>query len=183
MLIEDEHHCSVLTPNGLRTGRAIRYFASRQKPERDDLWSVWVTCSHASKASYRQVTDKTCTLNRAKSSPASRKQQVPCQNMDPCCVLPTWWLLRGGCTRSLSEHGRETPLRQWYFVLRRGRVGRCQVCKTQHKAKHLLNTLLGKAETNPAAQKRPFSVPKLQKGTVTGRNPDVPYKTQIQSRI
>ena len=47
------------------------------------------------------------------------------------CVLPTWWLLRGGCTRSHSEHGRETPQRQWYSVLRRGRVGRCQVCKTQ----------------------------------------------------
>ena len=48
-----------------------------------------------------------------------------------CCLLLTWWLLRGGCTRSLSEHGRETPLRQWYFVSRRGRVGRCQVYKMQ----------------------------------------------------
>ena len=47
------------------------------------------------------------------------------------CASLTWWLLRGGCTRSHSEHGRETPLRQWYFVSRRGRVGRCQVCKTQ----------------------------------------------------
>ncbi len=42
---------------------------------------------------------------------------------------PTWWLWRGGCTRSHSELGRETPQRRWYFVLRRGRVGRCQVCK------------------------------------------------------
>jgi hypothetical protein len=41
----------------------------------------------------------------------------------------TWWLWRGGCTRSHSELGRETPLRRWYFVLRRGRVGRCQVCR------------------------------------------------------
>ena len=47
------------------------------------------------------------------------------------CASLTWWSLRGGCTRSLSEHGRETPLRQWYFVSRRGRVGRCQVCKSQ----------------------------------------------------
>src|SRR5215217_5308966 len=47
------------------------------------------------------------------------------------CPLPTWWLLRGGRTRSHSEHGRETPQRRWYFVLRRGRVGRCQVCKRQ----------------------------------------------------
>ena len=53
-----------------------------------------------------------------------------------CCVLPTWCLSRGGCTRSHSEHGRETPQRQWYFVSRRGRVGRCQVCKTQHKSFH-----------------------------------------------
>ena len=49
-----------------------------------------------------------------------------------CCALPTWWSWRGGCTRSHSEHGRETPQRRWYFVLRRGRVGRCQVCKAQH---------------------------------------------------
>jgi hypothetical protein len=27
------------------------------------------------------------------------------------CSLPTWWLWRGGCTRSHSEHGRETPQR------------------------------------------------------------------------
>ena len=47
------------------------------------------------------------------------------------CALLTWWLLRGGCTRSHFELGRETPLRQWYFVLRHGRVGRCQVCKSQ----------------------------------------------------
>lgn len=58
-----------------------------------------------------------------RSKPSFSKQQS--------CALPTWWLWRGGCTRSLSEHGRETPLRPWYFVLRRGRVGRCQVCKTQ----------------------------------------------------
>ena len=34
-------------------------------------------------------------------------------------------------TRSHSEHGREMPQRQWYFVLRHGRVGRCQVCQMQ----------------------------------------------------
>ena len=59
------------------------------------------------------------------------------QLMCKCCALPTWWSWRGGCTRSHSEHGRETPQRRWYFVLRRGRVGRCQVCKTQH-IDHLL---------------------------------------------
>ena len=57
------------------------------------------------------------------------------------CALPTWWFWRGGCTRSHSEHGRETPQRRWYFVLRRGRVGRCQVCKAQENPEnkdHLL---------------------------------------------
>ena len=53
--------------------------------------------------------------------------------MCTCCALPTWWSWRGGCTRSHSEHGRETPQRRWYFVSRRGRVGRCQVCKSQHQ--------------------------------------------------
>ena len=42
----------------------------------------------------------------------------------------TWWLWRGTRTRSHPELGRENPLRQWYCVLRRGRVGRCQVLKT-----------------------------------------------------
>ena len=55
------------------------------------------------------------------------------------CVLPTWWLWRSGCTRSHSELGRETLQRQWYFILRCGRVGRCQVCKA-HKSKHLLKS-------------------------------------------
>ena len=59
----------------------------------------------------------------------------PCTAWTTSCALPTWWLWRGGCTRSLSEHGRETPLRPWYFVSRRGRVGRCQVCKAQLKSK------------------------------------------------
>ena len=56
-----------------------------------------------------------------------------------CCALPTWWLWRGGCTRSHSEHGRETPLRRWYFVSRHGRVGRRQVCQAQQT--NLLSTI------------------------------------------
>ena len=47
------------------------------------------------------------------------------------CASPTWWSWRGGRTRSHPEHGRETPQRRWYFVSRRGRVGRRQVRKTQ----------------------------------------------------
>lgn len=112
---------SVLTAKGLRTGRATR---------RDDLWSVWLPRSSLSKGAKQTGHRKTCKLNVA-LPPSFSKQQFPCENMVIRCVLPTWWLLRGGCTRSHSEHGRETPQRQWYSVLRRGRVGRCQVCKTQ----------------------------------------------------
>jgi hypothetical protein len=43
--------------------------------------------------------------------------------------LPAWWLLQGDQTRSHPELGRQTPQRQWYFVSRRGRVGRRQACK------------------------------------------------------
>jgi hypothetical protein len=59
----------------------------------------------------------------------SRDQKLEVINTAP----PTWWLWRGGCTRSHSELGRETPQRRWYFVLRRGRVGRCQVCRAVWK--------------------------------------------------
>jgi hypothetical protein len=65
------------------------------------------------------------------SLPPASQSTCTCRHVQ-CCALPTWWSWRGGCTRSHSEHGRETPLRRWYFVLRRGRVGRCQVCKAQH---------------------------------------------------
>ena len=47
------------------------------------------------------------------------------------CASPAWWPQRGAPTRSHPELGRETPQRQWYCILRCGRVGRCQACKTQ----------------------------------------------------
>ena len=47
------------------------------------------------------------------------------------CPSPAWWLWRGVHTRSHLELGRKSPQRQWYFVSRRGRVGRCQACKGQ----------------------------------------------------
>jgi hypothetical protein len=74
------------------------------------------------------------SMSHDRSTERSRRVQneaPPRQLLNRCASL-TWWLWRGGRTRSLSEHGRETPLRPWYFVLRRGRVGRCQVCETQH---------------------------------------------------
>ena len=42
-----------------------------------------------------------------------------------------WWLLRGENTRFHSELGRENPQRRWYFILRCGRVSRCQALKAQ----------------------------------------------------
>ncbi len=47
------------------------------------------------------------------------------------CVPPAWWLLQGVQTRSHPELGRQPPSRQWYYVSRPGRVGRCQASKTQ----------------------------------------------------
>ena len=100
-------------PMALRTARATK---------RDGLWPVWVPQAPAAGRD-----PKTCSKKR--------KQANACQLLKTIsCALPTWWLWRGGCTRSHSEHGRETPLRPWYFVSRRGRVGRCQVCKSQLKS-------------------------------------------------
>src|SRR6266481_9796433 len=47
---------------------------------------------------------------------------------------PLRWLgghSEGQHTRSHPELGRENPQRQWYCVLRRGRVGRCQAFKAE----------------------------------------------------
>ena len=71
-----------------------------------------------------------CSKLKGISLPPASQSTCTCRHVQ-CCALPTWWSWRGGCTRSHSEHGRETPQRRWYFVLRRGRVGRCQVCKAQ----------------------------------------------------
>ena len=68
------------------------------------------------------------------SVPERRHGKSTKSSFSKTCASPTWWLQRGGCTRSHSEHGRETPQRRWYFVSRRGRVGRCQVCKTHVNA-------------------------------------------------
>ena len=57
----------------------------------------------------------------------------------PSYVCMTWWLLRGGNTRSHSELGREDPQRRWYCVLRRGRVGRCQVLQAHEGSYYLIS--------------------------------------------
>ena len=82
------------------------------------------------------------------------------------CLLPTWWFWRGGCTRSHSEHGRETPQRRWYFVSRRGRVGRCQVCQ-MHECKNLLDTKTRRIRRLKGPRKRPKS---FQNNTNPGKS-------------
>src|ERR1700691_5609250 len=47
------------------------------------------------------------------------------------CPSPAWWLLLSDKTRSHPELGRQTLQRQWYYVSRPGRVGRCQACEGQ----------------------------------------------------
>src|SRR5690349_6912922 len=110
------------------------------------------------------------TSEKDKRAVPQRSDICTCTRRCKSCTLPTWWFWRGGCTRSHSEHGRETPQRRWYFVLRRGRVGRCQVCKTQDKTTgNLLDTKLGQAETQGpptsglfAAIKSEWTVPSLR---------------------
>ena len=89
---------------------------------------------------YRPVWEVPCRLGETRKTrektrhPISNKWRPwPPQLLEiELCALPTWWFWRGGCTRSHSEHGRETPQRRWYFDLSHGRVGRCQVCKSQN---------------------------------------------------
>ena len=87
------------------------------------------------KAEERQGATRTCGAY-CPTSLFPYSPQTPASHHS--CLLPTWWFWRGGCTRSHSEHGRETPQRRWYFVSRRGRVGRCQVCKTHECFSNLL---------------------------------------------
>jgi hypothetical protein len=127
----------VLTRVALRTARATR---------RDALCACGLTAG---------ATDRRRVQNEAIASPASQNRFEPAAQAQSC-ALPTWWFWRGGRTRSHSEHGRETPQRRWYFVLRRGRVGRCQVCKTQDKQTEHLLSQAGPADTDRPPNKRPF---------------------------
>src|SRR5579872_7275998 len=74
---------------------------------------------------------------RFKTSTSSRRVADPSDKADAqlcllhSCLLSAWWLRRSDKTRSHPELGRQTLLRQWYYVSRHGRVGRCQACKGQ----------------------------------------------------
>ena len=91
--------------------------------------------------------------NKPTCSKLKTNEAIASTSFSKCCASLTWWLSRGGCTRSHSEHGRETPQRQWYSVSRRGRVGRCQVCKTQH---HIFSSSYGPKPTSKGSLKRPL---------------------------
>ncbi len=88
--------------------------------------------------------------------PSGESERATRQNFILTSLL-TWWLWRGGCTRSHSELGRETPQRQWYFVLRRGRVGRCQVCRAV--SLNIRNNFIRRALPNRAARSPRYNRP------------------------
>ena len=58
---------------------------------------------------------------------------------------PAWWLLRSDKTRSHPELGRQTLKRPWYYVSRRGRVGRRQARQERALIHHetWYNTIAG----------------------------------------
>gem|GEM_PF-3933838 len=163
----------------LRTGRAIR---------RD---------GHLALRSSRSVSvtkTKDVFKDKGTSLPPASQSTCPCRH-GQCCALPTWWSWRGGCTRSHSEHGRETPQRRWYFVSRRGRVGRCQVCKAQLISSHLQPQNTGplsaalfafRHETIPSWPVAGWSSPVARQAhnlKVAGSNPAPATKFQITKLI
>src|SRR5690242_21909091 len=60
-------------------------------------------------------------------------------------------------TRSHPELGRENPQRQWYCVLRRGRVGRRQVFPEQIKPNTARNAFLSTVSKPAASGLKPAS--------------------------
>ena len=81
------------------------------------------------------------------------KRPVQHSLRNPICPSPAWWLLQGGQTRSHPELGRQTPSRQWYYVSRPGRVGRCQACQGQIECLFTTNKTKGRSRHKTA---RPF---------------------------
>ena len=78
-----------------------------------------------------------------------KQKDTSLNNKTDYCLFrfsPAWWPLRGAYTRSHLELGRQIPQRQWYYVLRPGRVGRCQACKNR--------TLMTDTERKTARKRR-----------------------------
>ena len=67
----------------------------------------------------------------------------------------------GTNTRSHPELGRENPQRQWYCVLRRGRVGRRQVFSTQNQNNTARTKRIPSRKTDARGQASGIRVPLL----------------------
>ena len=92
----------------------------------------------------------------------------------------TWWSWRGARTRSHSELGRENPPRQWYCVLRRGRVGRRQVIYEQGKtSKNSLTSTMQNNHTHGAGWSSPVAR-QAHNLKVAGSNPAPATKSTTQ---
>ena len=119
--------------------------------------NICFSCPHGRSARLRRAGLRTGRgisrdgqVGLAGKSPKANVDHNGTKTASHTCVSPTWWLWRSGCTRSHSELGRETLQRQWYFVSRRGRVGRCQVCQTHVKSLYSCLTepcLIGSADS------------------------------------
>ena len=116
-------HCRERTQTSRhrRSKRCARRPSPDERPEKRSDDTGATTTWSSGVALRRRVPGRRATLvHLARGLPSS---------LSPHTFSLTWWLWRGGCTRSHSELGRETPQRRWYSVSRRGRVGRRQVCK------------------------------------------------------
>ena len=89
--------------------------------------SIGLSLPPAAAASAHKRTASAGTLNQRHASITIRHLTTPHPASGQDRASPTWWSWRGRYTRSHPELGREIPQRRWYFVSRRGRVGRRQV--------------------------------------------------------
>jgi hypothetical protein len=86
------------------------------------------TASRAAASSQEDTTPRTADKHPSDASQPRKSSPDTTVSADsPPGGWSTWWSQRGARTRSHPELGRENPPRQWYCVLRRGRVGRRQV--------------------------------------------------------
>ena len=100
------------------------------------------------------------------------------------CTSPAWWPQRGAPTRSHPELGRETPQRQWYFVSRRGRVGRRQACKVQTITLQIIKKI-SSADHPPKHLNAGWSSPVARQAhnlKVAGSNPAPATKSSKQNQ-
>ena len=96
------------------------------------------------------------------------------------CFLPAWWLWREARTRSHPELGSENSQRRWYFVLRHGRVGRCQACRKQ-KSKPQHNVKISSPQS-PAGTSVPLGSRTIRSARPVGRVTELQKNLSIDGR-